>query len=41
VVVAAGLLGLLGGTTIANAGTDITAPETITTVGTVLKDKFG
>jgi hypothetical protein len=40
VVAAAGLLGLIGGTVAASAGTDITAPETITTVGTVLKDKF-
>jgi hypothetical protein len=41
VVAAAGLLGLLGGTMVANAGTTaIPSPETITTVGTVLKDKF-
>ena len=39
-VAAAGLLGLIGGTVAANAGTNITAPETITTVGTVVKDKF-
>ena len=38
-VAAAGLLGLIGGTVAANAGTDITAPETITTIGTVVKDK--
>ena len=38
--VAAGLLGLIGGTVAANAGTDITSPETITTVGTTVKDKF-
>ena len=37
--VAAGLLGLIGGTVAANAGTDITSPETITTVGTTVKDK--
>ena len=40
VAVAAGLLGLIGGTVAANAGTDITSPETITTVGTTTKDKF-
>jgi hypothetical protein len=40
VVAAAGLLGLIGGTVAANAGTDITSPETITTVGTVVKDRF-
>jgi len=40
VVAAAGLLGLIGGTVAANAGTDITSPETITTVGTTTKDKF-
>jgi hypothetical protein len=40
VAAAVGLLGLLGGTVIANAGTDITSPETITTVGTVVKDTF-
>jgi hypothetical protein len=39
-VAAVGLLGLIGGAVAASAGTDITAPETITTVGTVLKDKF-
>ena len=39
-VAAAGLLGLIGGTVAANAGTDITSPETITTVGTTVKDKF-
>jgi hypothetical protein len=38
-VAAAGLLGLIGGTVAANAGTDITSPETITTVGTTVKDK--
>jgi hypothetical protein len=36
---AAGLLGLIGGTLAANAGTDITSPEMITTVGTTVKDK--
>jgi hypothetical protein len=40
VVAAAGLLGLIGGTVIANAGTDIPSPETITTVATVAKEKF-
>jgi len=40
VAVAASLLGLIGGTVAANAGTDITSPETITTVGTTTKDKF-
>ena len=39
VAVAAGLLGLIGGTVAANAGTDITSPEIITTVGTTVKDK--
>ena len=39
VAVAAGPLGLIGGTIAANAGTDITSPETITTVGTTVKDK--
>ena len=38
-VVAAGLLGLIGGGVAANAGTDITSPETITTVRTTVKDK--
>jgi hypothetical protein len=40
VVAAAGLLGLIGGTVVASAGTSITAPETITTVGTTVKGKF-
>ena len=40
VVAAAGLLGLIGGTVAANAGTNITSPETITAVGTSTKDKF-
>jgi hypothetical protein len=40
VVAAAGLLGLLGGTMVANAGTTaIPSPETITTVGTEVKSK--
>ena len=39
-VAAVGLLGLIGGAVAASAGTDITAPETIKTVGTALKDKF-
>jgi hypothetical protein len=39
VAVAAGLLGLIGGTVAANAGSGITSPETITTVGTTVKDK--
>ncbi|MCI0634097.1 MAG: hypothetical protein L0206_09315 [Actinobacteria bacterium] len=39
-VAAAGLLGLIGGTVVANAGTAITSPETITTVATVVRDKF-
>jgi hypothetical protein len=38
-VAAAGLLGLIGGTVVASAGTSIPSPETITTVGTVVKDK--
>ena len=38
-VAAAGLLGLIGGTVVANAGTGIPSPETITTVGTVVRDK--
>lgn len=40
VVAAAALLGLLGGTMVASAGTSITAPETITTVGTTVKGNF-
>jgi hypothetical protein len=40
VAAAAGLLGLIGGTVAAAAGTGIPSPETITTVGTVVKDKF-
>jgi hypothetical protein len=36
VAVAAGLLGLIGGTVVANAGTDITSPEIIATVGTTV-----
>jgi hypothetical protein len=40
VVAAAGLLGLIGGTVAAAAGTGIPSPETITTVGTTVKDKF-
>jgi hypothetical protein len=39
-VAAVGLLGLIGGTVAATAATSITAPETITTVGTVVKDKY-
>lgn len=39
-VAAAGLLGLIGGTVVASAGTSITAPETITTVGTTVNGKF-
>ena len=38
-VAAAGLLGLIGGTVAANAGTNITSPETITTVATVVREK--
>jgi len=38
-VAAAGLLGLIGGTLAANAGTNITSPETITTVGTTVKER--
>ena len=30
---------IIGGTLAANAGTNITSPETITTVGTTVKDK--
>jgi hypothetical protein len=40
VVAAAGLLGLIGGTVAAAAGTGIPSPETITTVGTTVKEKF-
>lgn len=39
-VAAAGLLGLIGGTVVANAGSAITSPETITAVATVVRDKF-
>lgn len=39
-VAAVGLLGLIGGTVAAVAGTSITAPETITTVGTTVNGKF-
>jgi hypothetical protein len=39
VVAAAGLLGLIGGTVVASAGTGIPSPETITTVGTVVREK--
>jgi hypothetical protein len=39
VVAAACLLGLIGGTVVASAGTAIPSPETITTVGTEVKDK--
>ena len=38
-VAAAGLLGVIGATVIANAGTNITSPETITTVGKVVKER--
>ena len=34
------LLGLVGGTVVANAGADITSPETITVLGTTIKDRF-
>lgn len=34
------LLGLIGGTVVANAGADITSPETLTVVGTTSKDRF-
>jgi hypothetical protein len=40
VTAAAGLLGLIGGSVAASAGTSITAPETITTVGTTVQGKF-
>jgi hypothetical protein len=40
-VAAAGLLGLIGGTVVASAGTSIPSPETITTVGTVVREKDG
>jgi hypothetical protein len=40
IAVLAGVLGVIGGTVAASAGSDITAPETITTVGTTVKDKF-
>jgi hypothetical protein len=33
------LLGLVGGTVVANAGADITSPETITVLGTIIKDR--
>jgi hypothetical protein len=39
VVAAAGLLGLIGGSVVASAGTSIPSPETITTVGTEVKSK--
>jgi len=39
VVAAAGLLGLIGGSVVASAGTSIPSPETITIVGTGGKDK--
>jgi hypothetical protein len=39
VVAAAGLLGLIGGTVVASAGTSIPSPETITIVGTGGRDK--
>jgi hypothetical protein len=39
-VAAVGLLGLIGGTVAASASTAIPSPETITTVGTTVKDKF-
>lgn len=39
-VAAVGLLGLIGDTVAATAGTSITAPETITTVGTTVNGKF-
>jgi hypothetical protein len=39
VVAAAGLLGLIGGSVVASAGTSLPSPETITTVGTTVKDK--
>jgi hypothetical protein len=34
------LLGVIGGTMVANAGSDITSPETFTLVGTTVKDRF-
>ena len=34
------LLGLVGGTVVANAGADITSPETITVLGTTIKDRY-
>ena len=37
---AACLLGVFGGTVVANAGADITSPETITVLGTTIKDRF-
>ena len=40
VTAAAGLLGLIGGSVAASAGTSITAPEFITTVGTTVQGKF-
>jgi hypothetical protein len=39
VIAAAGLLGLIGGSVVASAGTSIPSPETITIVGTGGKDK--
>jgi hypothetical protein len=39
VVAAAGLVGLIGGTVVASAGTSIPSPETITTVSTTIKEK--
>jgi hypothetical protein len=40
VVALACLVGLAGGTLIANAGADITAPETFTVIGTTIRDRF-
>jgi hypothetical protein len=34
------LLGLVGGTVVANAGADITSPETITVLGTTIQDRY-
>jgi hypothetical protein len=34
------LLGLVGGTLVANAGADITVPETITVLGTTVRDRY-
>ena len=34
------LLGLVGGTVVANAGADITVPETVAVLGTTIQDRY-